>query len=80
MAIDRTYRCDLCRETLTLDGDRRRAFGIHWQGGRGWLNAAARGVERHLCALCISSIQALPPVCGEGFECTGGPRCGSDHK
>jgi hypothetical protein len=85
MAVDRTYRCDLCRDVLSLEhmSSGRRAVGIYWQDWpkpSGWLVKPAREVERHLCVRCVSSIQAMPAVCGQGFDCNGGPGCGSDHK
>ena len=76
MAVDRTYRCDLCRDTYRLDEGR--LIGLHWSDG--WIEKQARAVERHICCACLSSLQALGPRCGQGFECTGGPKCGSDHK
>jgi len=83
MAVDKTYRCDLCGDTLSLDhaSGGRRAIGIYWNvWPKGWLVKPAREVERHLCVHCMSSIQAMPAVCGQGFDCNGGPKCGSDHK
>lgn len=80
MAVRRTYRCDLCGDGLSLDGQYgKQGFGLYWTG-RAWEERPAAQVERHLCAPCISSIQALPPRCGQGYECDGGPTCGSDHK
>lgn len=84
MAIERTYRCDLCRDPVQIDemAESRRAIGIYWKSHRpnGWILKPARETERHLCPACISSIQAMPAICGHGYECTGGPDCGSDHK
>jgi hypothetical protein len=80
MAVDRTYRCDLCRDPLVMnDYAENRAIGIYWKGFS-WEPRPAREVEHHLCPRCISSIQAFPAICGQGFKCTGGPTCGSDHK
>lgn len=82
MAVERTYRCNLCRDTLSLNPMAgKQAHGIYWNPWpAGWISKAAGQVENHLCAPCISSIQAMPAMCGQGFECTGGPKCGSDHK
>lgn len=83
MAVTHSYRCDLCHDPLQIDewAERNRAIGIYWQSWpRGWLMKPAHEVRRHLCPACISSIQAMPPICGQGYECKGGPRCGSDHK
>ena len=76
MAIERTYLCNLCRVEL----DPHYAIGIHWAAGTGWTRQDGGYIENHLCSKCLSSIQAMPPMCGQGFNCTGGPRCGSDHK
>jgi len=83
VAVEKTYRCDLCRDPLRpdMDAEGRRAIGIYWKGWpRGWIVKPARESERHLCPACISSIQAMPKICGHGYECAGGPQCGSDHK
>jgi hypothetical protein len=83
MAVQRTYKCDLCRDPLQLDelAEAHRAIGIYWKDWpRGWILKPAREVERHLCPTCIASIQAMPKMCGQGYECSGGPGCGSDHK
>jgi hypothetical protein len=81
MAVERTYKCDLCGDRLNLSDTPPSAFGIWWQS---WpkvlIMKPAREVEHHLCLSCVSSIQAMPAVCGQGFECNGGPQCGSDHK
>lgn len=82
--IQQEYKCDLCRDPLDVgfDAGSRRAFGIHWSDhpNKGWTLADPRKVERHLCIRCISSIQAMPAICSQGFECNGGQRCTSDHK
>lgn len=84
MAVERNYKCDLCRDPVQLDAmaESRRAIGIHWSAwpAKGWLIKPAREVERHLCPACVASIQAMPRICGHGYECNGGPQCGSDHK
>lgn len=83
MAVERNYKCDLCGNRVRLDpsaeGDR--AIGIYWNTWpKGWLIKPAREVERHLCPICISSIQAMPRICSQGYECNGGPKCPGDHK
>lgn len=80
MAIDRTCRCDLCRDTYRLDEGK--LIGLHWSDwpAKGWTEKPAREVERHICCACLTSLQAFTPRCGQGFECDGGPKCGSDHK
>ena len=84
MAVDRTYRCNLCNDVLHThpgDGASRRPIGLHWQSWpKGWIEKPWRETENHICARCLSSLQALPPRCGAGYECNGGPNCGSDHK
>ncbi|MDQ0082871.1 hypothetical protein J2W35_003230 [Variovorax boronicumulans] len=76
--IDRTYRCNLCRDKH----ERQDTVGLHWQDwpAKGWIEKPSQETENHLCMRCLSSIQALAPRCGQGFECNGGPTCGSDHK
>lgn len=79
MTIDRTYRCDLCNDLHTAH----ELFGIYWKCDERpaqWVLVEPKGVEHHLCAKCISTIQNFKAICGQGFECTGGRRCSSDHK
>ncbi len=78
MSIDRIYRCNLCRDKH----DRGEMVGLHWQDwpGKGWVERPSHETENHLCMKCLSSLQALPQRCGQGFECNGGAKCGSDHK
>jgi hypothetical protein len=83
MAVQKTYRCDLCGDPLKLDGlaESDRAIGIYWKSWpKGWEMRSAREVEKHLCPACVSSIQAMPAICGHGYECRGGPQCSSDHQ
>ena len=87
MAVERTIRCDLCRDQLETGvcvEPSRRPVGIHWQswpaGATGWIEKPWRETDRHICAICLSSLQAMPQRCGQGFQCDGGPRCPSDHK
>jgi len=77
MAVERIYRCNLCRELRRLDEND--LVGLYWSD-RKWTEKPAKEVENHICMRCLSSLQALPARCGQGYECTGGPRCGSDHK
>jgi hypothetical protein len=78
--IDKSYRCDLCRERISEDAMRNDdAVGLYWIG-KIIMARAPLTVERHLCVYCLSSIQAMEKRCGQGFKCTGGPECGSDHK
>ena len=76
--IDRNYRCNLCRDAYPRD----ELIGLHWKDwpAKGWIEKPASQVENHLCVQCLSSLQALTARCGQGFECNGGPACGSDHK
>lgn len=75
--IERTYKCDLCRDTHQPE----ELFGLHYSDvKKGWINATPMSVEHHLCARCISSIQKMESVCGQGYVCGGGPTCSSDHK
>lgn len=78
MSIDKTYRCDLCRDIH--DPDDGLLIGIHWDGKQ-WHETTCRDHDRHICAACVSSFQALETRCGDGVRgCRGGPRCSSDHK
>lgn len=77
MTITRTYSCNLCRDTK----DPSALVGLYWKDfPKGWEQKPARETENHICTTCLSSLQAFAPRCGQGFECEGGPRCGSDHK
>ena len=81
-AVERTYRCDLCRDTLhTASGaGERLAIGLHFNSWpKGWIMKRAVETERHLCPVCVSSIQAMQPTCGKGFPCDGGPACNRTH-
>jgi len=78
VSITRTYSCNLCRDKYEKD----QLIGLHWETFpvKGWVEKPPRETENHLCQTCVSTIQALNQRCGQGFECTGGPNCGSDHK
>lgn len=84
MGIEKKYFCNLCRDLLYTDSTaalNRRPIGIwHSSVQRGWVKTSWRETENHLCVNCIASIQAMPKLCGQGFECNGGLQCGSDHK
>ena len=74
--IERIYKCDLCSDTHNPHD----LVGIQFDA-RGVINKqVVRQVEHHLCSVCLSSLQKLPPICVHGIECTGGPHCTSDHK
>lgn len=80
MAVNRTYKCDLCGDTWLPEQTYSRLVGLHWTGDR-WRRMPANQCERHICVKCLSSLQESPKVCGAGFEgCPGGPNCTSDHK
>ena len=77
MTVTRTYSCNLCRATK----DREALVGLHWSSfPRGWTEKPAHETENHICLLCITDIQSMKQRCGQGYECDGGPNCGSDHK
>jgi hypothetical protein len=84
MAVDRTYRCNLCRDRLDVgpgSDPLTRPIGLYWSASQNsWFEKPWREVENHICAPCLSSLQALPSRCGGGYECDGGPQCSSDHK
>jgi hypothetical protein len=77
MAITRIYSCNLCRdkkETTAL-------IGLHWNDWpKGWEEKPPSHTENHICKSCLSNLQAMKQLCGQGFECSGGAKCGSDHK
>ena len=77
MAIERIFSCNLC-------GDKHKAdelVGLHYETWpKRWIEKPARDTQNHVCHMCLSSLQKFTPRCGEGYECTGGPNCGSDHK
>jgi hypothetical protein len=77
VTVTRTFSCNLCREKRDLDA----LVGLHWSTfPKGWAEKPAIETENHICLLCISDIQAMKQRCGQGYECRGGPNCGSDHK
>lgn len=77
MSIQRVYRCNLCRDTKEL----RDLAGLHWTDWpKGWQERPPCDTENHICKSCLSSLQSMKQRCGQGFECDGGPKCGSDHK
>lgn len=81
--IDKTYRCNLCRDMLPPKdhGFGIKGIGIWWGENPGrWMERPYREVENHLCFRCVVSIQSLKKICNEGFECSGGIKCQSDHK
>ena len=81
MTIERKYSCNLCREQIPHDpASKFRGVGIYWISAQGWVEKSWRDTENHLCHKCISSIQAIRKVCGQGFQCDGGMNCQSDHK
>jgi len=77
MTVTRTYSCNLCRDKHDLKS----LVGLHWKDWpKGWEEKASSETENHICLVCLSSLQAFKPRCGQGYECRGGPKCGSDHK
>lgn len=77
MTITRTYSCNLCRDKHEPES----LVGMHWNSfPKGWEEKAPRETENHICRTCLSSLQAFKQRCGQGYECRGGPKCGSDHK
>lgn len=77
MTVTRNYSCNLCRETQEL----RNLIGLHWSAfPKGWEEKAPNATENHICKPCLSTLQAMNAICGQGYECRGGPNCGSDHK
>lgn len=78
--IDKTFRCDLCKDARPVFGSGSSMLvGIYWNGD-GWVEKPRHEVEHHICCKCLSSLQRFEQRCGQGFECNGGPTCGSDHK
>lgn len=83
MAIDKQYFCNLCRVRLhpgASIGFRYRPIGIRYSAHAGWQEVPYPDTDVHLCATCISSIQAFEPRCGQGYKCSGGSKCASSHK
>lgn len=81
MAITRTYCCNLCRDHLRVEDGDVKGIGLYWGPDSELRERPARSVEHHVCYRCLSSLQGFVACCGAGFRnCTGGPRCGSDHK
>lgn len=82
MAILREYSCDLCDDRWHA-GTGIKLIGLRW-GSMDSRSLEAvdnwRDSEHHICHRCLSALQSFEKVCGDGFECSGGPRCPSDHK
>lgn len=77
MTITRTYSCNLCRDKKDTED----LIGLHWIAHpKGWTETPPSQTENHICKSCLSTLQAMKWLCGQGFECSGGPKCGSDHK
>lgn len=80
MAVRREYSCNVCKESIKNDPfSGFGGIGLYWMSG-GWTKKNWAEVENHICIKCLSSIQQIPKMCGQGFECTGGVKCSSDHK
>jgi hypothetical protein len=78
--IERTYKCNLCRDKIEHQGVSFKGFGLHY-AQRNFVEAEWRPSENHICHNCVTSIQALPKVCIQGIVgCGGGLKCTSDHK
>lgn len=77
MSVKRTFHCNLCRDQHEPNN----LVGLHWSSWpKGWEEKSPLETENHICMTCISTVQALPSRCGQGYQCEGGPKCGSDHK
>lgn len=77
MTVTRTYSCNLCREA----NEPRNLIGLHWSTfPKGWEEKPPHETENHICKSCLTTLQAMKARCGQGYECRGGPNCGSDHK
>ena len=75
MAVSKRYFCDLC------EAEGENLIGLSWRGPLGYVQVSDwPEATTHLCPVCLSSLQQLAPRCGAGYECNGGPDCGSDHK
>lgn len=81
MSVTRTYRCDLCG-----DGDHKDIYGpknlvgLHWSGNSVKIVENYKTVEHQICVKCLSCLQEAKKFCGQGYDCSNGPKCGSDHK
>ncbi len=59
MAVDRVYRCDLCRDMHQASD----LIGLYWTGagkGSAVIQKPAHQVEHHICAACLASLQKFP--------------------
>lgn len=78
--ITRAYTCDLCGKTIETHPFFA-GVGIIRDSGTGNLALAPEAeTESHVCAGCLSGLQARPAMCRAGHNCAGGPNCTSDHK
>jgi len=53
--IDKTYKCDLCRNKFDPD----HLVGIYFTMPQGFEQRDARQTERHLCRECLASAHAI---------------------
>jgi len=82
VVLIQTWKCDLCGEELENKNTsgRTRIVSIKAASPRGgWAEVLIEDAEKHLCAMCVSSIQHMRPLCGQGFHHKGKPGCDSDH-
>ena len=71
-----SYSCDLCSAVINdINGFSVKCDQMPW-------TVEELGKGRYdFCAFCLSNLQEIiPKICGGGFECAGGPYCGSSHK
>jgi hypothetical protein len=57
MAIDKTYRCDLCNDMHSPDDGK--LVGIYWTTRQSIEVRSVRSVEHHLCRGCVEAIAAI---------------------
>ncbi len=70
-------RCDICDDKIHIH----RALGVGFNSLGKLVEKPAADADRQLCRRCVSSIQHMAPICGEGIRgCLGGPDCSYDHK
>jgi hypothetical protein len=85
MAVQRSFSCNVCHHHRDINHlaaftfGRGRALEIIDADIEGGHDKAMRA-DIHICHPCLSSLQKTPEVCGDGYDCSGGPNCPSDHK
>lgn len=84
--IKKSMFCDLCKKAISDDmWCRLKVIGVDIESSTSvWHKLIESDPEKssiHICHLCVSSIQDMKMVCGDGYRgCDGGVNCDVEHK